>query len=78
MKRYRIVDKRKFMRFISSVIIGALFIIVLICAIDFIRFPECYMPTWKYQLQNDIKNGNIEMIEYYERNYIANGRKLFN
>lgn len=78
MKRYRIVNKRKFMRFISSVIIGALFIIVLICAIDFIRFPECYMPTWKYQLQNDIKNGNIEMIEYYERNYIANGRELFN
>lgn len=45
--------------------------------VDFIRFPECYLTTWKKQLREDINNGDVEMLEYYERNYKANNRILF-
>lgn len=44
---------------------------------DFCRFPECYLKTWKYQLQNEIEQGNEKAIEYYNRNYIEHGRVLF-
>lgn len=56
------------------------FIIVaanLILCIDFIRFPECYLTTWKYQLKNEIAVGNQEMIDYYNRVYVENNRSLF-
>lgn len=73
MKGYKL-NKKKFARFICCVLavvtVGA-------AAIDFIRFPECYITTWKYQLQLDIERGDEKMIEYYERNYVANGRELF-
>ena len=55
-------------------------IITILCfllIIDFFRFPDCYLTTWKYQLENDIKRGNKEAIEYYESRYVANGRTLF-
>ena len=45
--------------------------------IDFFRFPECYLTTWRYQLKNDILSGNQEMIDYYNNTYVANGRILF-
>lgn len=45
--------------------------------IDFVRFPECYMPAWRYQLKNDLAEGDKEATEYYNRVYIANGRELF-
>lgn len=45
--------------------------------VDFVRFPECYLTTWREQLRQDITNGDTEMIEYYERNYEANNRILF-
>lgn len=56
------------------------FIIVaanLILCIDFIRFPECYLTTWKYQLKNEIAAGNQEMIDYYNHVYVKNNRILF-
>ena len=52
-------------------------ILLTILVIDFVRFPEWYMPTWKYQLKNDINKGDEVAIEYYERNYVANDRILF-
>ena len=45
--------------------------------IDFLRFPECYITTWKYQMENEIKSGNQEMIDYYNNTYVANDRILF-
>ena len=44
---------------------------------DFCRYPEKYITTLKYQLQNDIKKGNAEAIEYYNDNYISNGVYLY-
>ena len=73
MKGYRL-NKKRFVMFILSVIA---FIMFTIKTIDFIRFTECYLPTWKYQLQNEIEAGNEEAIEFYNRVYVANGRELF-
>lgn len=73
MKKYRL-NKKKFARFIA-IVIGA--VVLPIAMIIFIRFPELYSTTWKNQLRQDIESGNAEMIEYYERNYVANGIELF-
>lgn len=51
--------------------------IALAIIIDFCRFPECYITTWKYQLQQDIEAGDEDAIQYYDENYIQNGRVLF-
>lgn len=44
---------------------------------SFVKHPEQYISTWRYQLQCDIENGDESAIEYYERNYLANGINLF-
>lgn len=70
----KIVNKKRFFGFIAAVIcVGLMSILV----VDFIRFPECYLPTWKYQLHNDIKKGDEMAIEYYENQYVKNNRILF-
>lgn len=45
--------------------------------VDFMRYPDKYITTWKYQLQNEINAGNAESIEYYQTNYIDKGVYLF-
>lgn len=55
-------------------IVAAVFIVFVI---DFCRFTECYLPTWKYQLKNDIIRGNEKAIEFYEEKYVQNNRDLF-
>lgn len=74
MQRYRLVDKKKFAGFVLSVAVVAAMVYI---SVDFIRFPECYISTWRYQLQNEIEQGNEKMVDYYEKTYIANGRELF-
>lgn len=61
------------MKLIKIIIVVA----CLVLFIDVIRFPECYITTWKYQLKNDIARGDKVAIEYYESRYVANGRTLF-
>ena len=45
--------------------------------VDLCKYPEKYFTTWKYQLYNEIKSGNQESIDYYNRVYVANGIDLF-
>lgn len=45
-------------------IVALVFILSII--IDFFRFPDCYITTWKYQLHNEILSGDAESIEYYQ------------
>lgn len=45
--------------------------------IDFMRFPDKYITTWKYQLENDIQSGDQEAIEYYNNNYTSKGVYLY-
>ena len=73
MKKHRINKKRLFC-FVLCLIAVVLFTGL---AVDFVRFPECYMPAWRYQLENDLAEGDPEAVEYYERVYVSNGRELF-
>lgn len=73
MKKRRINKKRIFCLILCVLCVAFLTGIY----IDFVRFPECYIPTWRYQLKNDLAEGDKEAIEYYERIYIANGRVVF-
>jgi len=45
--------------------------------IDFVRFPECYISTWRYQLENGVKSGDPEAIDLYQRCYVEKGKILF-
>ena len=76
-KRRAIIKKRKRERFIASLLFVVVVIACMSIAIDFIRFPECYLSTWRYQMKNEILSGDQEMIDYYNNTYVANGRILF-
>ena len=61
------INFKRFTAFISSLILSIVFLTI---SIDIIRFPECYSSMWKYQLENDIKAGNAEAIQYYNNIYL--------
>lgn len=50
---------------------------ILYFVVNFFTFPERYITTWKYQLQEDIKSGDVEAIEYYKEHYTNKGIYLF-
>ena len=64
-------------RLFTSLLIITVFISCIGLYIDFIRMPEKYCTTWKYQLKNDIQSGDAEAIAYYNRVYKSNGVNLF-
>ncbi len=57
------------------------FVMVLACIIallsDICTYPERYFSSWRYQLEQDVRAGEPEATEYYERNYVARGIRLF-
>lgn len=57
-----------------GVVIGFM---ALLFTYNFIKYPEIYITTWRYQLQNDLKSGDEAAIEYYQRVYINSGKELF-
>lgn len=65
------------MKIVKKVLTFVVFCCILLLMADFVRFPECYLTIWRYQLQQDIANGNEEAINYYNNNYIANNKILF-
>lgn len=77
MKKLRRIKQQRRQNFIKSIIILIVFVCSTLLMIDVARFPECYITTMKYQLKNDIESGNQEMIDYYNRVYVKNGRILF-
>lgn len=72
-KRMKLTYKRDS----TSVLVLICLLLVILSTIDFCKFPEKYITSWKYQLKNDIESGNKQAIEYYERNYISKGKELF-
>lgn len=74
----KIVDKKQFIKAITTIIVGlALSITMLLTLIDICKYPEKYLTTWKYQLEQEISEGNQEAIDYYNKVYLANGQVLF-
>ena len=71
------MSKRRFKQWISLLATISLLTTFSWLVLDFLRFPECYMPTWRHALECDIQNGKADAIEYYERVYIANEKYLF-
>ena len=58
----------------------AMLLMILLMAnmtVSFAKYPEQYVTTWKYQLENDLAKGKQDAIEYYNDTYIANGKQLF-
>lgn len=72
-KRVKINLNRLFL----SLLIVTSIITFTACITDFVRFPDKYITTWKYQLKNEIASGDVEAIAYYNRVYKSNGINLF-
>ena len=71
------LDMKKFAAFVA-VVLSVIFVLsVVSLAVDFIKYPEQYVTTWKYQLKNDLAEGKQEALDYYNETYIANGKYLF-
>ena len=64
-------------KLISRLAIICALLFVVNMGISFAKYPEQYLTTWKYQLENDLSKGNQDAIEYYNDTYIANGKQLF-
>jgi len=45
--------------------------------VNFCRFTEQYITTYKYQLYNDLKRGDAKAVNFYQTRYVDNGRILF-
>jgi hypothetical protein len=76
--KVKIVNKKKFVKSTTTLIaIIILNVTMLLTLISFCKYPEKYITTWKYQLQQDIARGDKEAIDYYETVYLQNGQTLF-
>ena len=64
-------------KFIGYVFLAMFLISLLIFGWSFIRYPEIYISTWRYQLEQDVKCGDEEAVKYYETHYLSNGVELF-
>ena len=64
-------------RLFESLLIIIVFASCIGLYVDFVRFPDKYITTLKYQLEKDIQSGDMEAITYYNRVYKSNGINLF-
>lgn len=71
------MTKRRFREVLSLGVVIILLSLFIGLVVDFVSFPEYYLPTWKQALESEIQNGDADAIEYYNRCYVANGRALF-
>ena len=46
-------------------------------SVDFCKYPEVYLPTWKKQLKDEIIEGKTDSINLYESVYVDNNKDLF-
>lgn len=62
---------------IIALIVMCLCVSTVSATVNFFKYPEQYMTTWKYQLKNRLAKGNEEALKYYNDRYVANGKYLF-
>lgn len=76
--KLKIVNKKKFIKAITTMILTLTALITIgWMMIDFIKYPEEHLTTWRYQLHQKVKAGDEEAIEYYQHTYLDNGKKLW-
>ena len=76
-KRTRKSRKINLNRLFASLLILTLIITCIGLYVDFMRFPDKYLTTWKYQLKNEIASGDQEAINYYNKHYVSKGVYLY-
>lgn len=64
-------------RLFVSLLVLTLIISFTACITNFIRFPDKYITTWKYQLKNEIASGDKKAIDYYNKYYVSKGVYLY-
>ena len=64
-------------RLFASLLILTLITSFTACITDFMRFPDKYITTWKYQLKNEIASGDQKSIDYYNKYYTSKGVYLY-
>lgn len=64
-------------RLFTSLLVLSLIITCISLYVDFVRFPDKYMTTWKYQLKNEIASGDQKAIDYYKTHYTDKGVYLY-
>ena len=62
-------------RLFTGLLILTLIITFTASITDFMRFPDKYITTWKYQLKNEIASGDQKAIDYYNKYYTSKGVK---
>lgn len=72
--KIKLKNPRRFVLAIVSIVFS---VSALCLCINIIKYPEKYITTWKYQLQQDLKKGDEAAQKYYAENYIKKGEKLF-
>lgn len=76
-KRTRKSRKINLNRLFASLIALTLIITCIGLYVDFVRFPDKYITTWKYQLKNEIASGDQKAIDYYNKHYTSKGIYLY-
>lgn len=64
-------------RLFASLLVLTLIIACMGLYVDFCRFPNKYITTWKYQLKNEIASGDQKAIDYYNKHYVSKGVYLY-
>lgn len=76
--KMRIVNKKKFIKSMSTLILSiALTILLAVMTIEFINYPEKYLTTWRYQLHQEVNAGDQEAINYYKTTYLDHNITLW-
>ena len=76
--KIRIVDKKKFIKSMSTLILSIVLIILFsIMTIELINYPEKYLTTWRYQLHQEVNAGDQEAINYYKTTYLDHNITLW-
>ena len=76
-KRTRHGFKIDLNRLVKSLLQATLIIALSALIADFVRFPDKYISTWKYQLHQEIKSGDQQAINYYNKYYLLKGVYLY-
>lgn len=71
------VRRKRGAQVLTAAILACTVFITLHAVVDFVKFPERYAPILRYQLENDLKNGNVTALEYYNANYVTKGVYLY-